>query len=166
MNRRHALLLIALVPLALRAAEPLPAPLPLHAPVQDKNFYVLSVLREQLPRVLATKREALHKAATECEKEAECFAAAMRWSDAEMTEVAAALRPTEELMRALRRSGAYVRYASKPDDELLAAAWLDAARGINNIRRRWSRISACRPRRSSSSRTRGIPPPICATPRA
>jgi hypothetical protein len=133
MNRRRALLLVALLPLALRAAEPLRAPLPLHAPVQDKNFYVLSLLQEPLPRVLAAKREALHKAATECEKEAECFAAAMRWSDSEMTEVAAALRPTEELMRALRRSGAYVRFASKPDDELLAAAWLDAARGINNI---------------------------------
>lgn len=142
MNRRHALLLVALLPLALRAAEPLPAPLPLRAPVQDKNFYVLSLMERtpasdvDLKRLLATKRDALHKAATACEKEAECFATALRWSDAEMNEAAAALRrayATDAMGRALRRSGAYVRYASKSNDELLAAAWLDAARGINNI---------------------------------
>lgn len=142
MNRRRVLLLIALFPLALRAAEPLRAPLPLREPVQDKNFYVLSLMERtrpsdvELTRLLATKRAALHQAATACEKEAECFAAALRWSDAEMAEGAAALRRVsamDEIAGALRRSGAYVRYASKPDHELLAAAWLDAARGINNI---------------------------------
>jgi len=119
--------------IVLLLATPLHAPLPLHEPVRDKNFYLLSVLHERLPQLLAAKREALHKAATDCEKDAECYAATLRWSDAEMAEVAAALRPSAELTRALRRSGAYVRYESNSDDELLDAAWLDAARGINNI---------------------------------
>jgi hypothetical protein len=140
--KRALALVLLLVPLALRAADPLRAPLPLRAPVQDKNFYVLSLMERTPPsdvdlkRLLATKREALHQAATSCEKEAECFAAALRWSDAEMNEAAAALRrayATDEMGRALRRSGAYIQYAAKPDDELLAAAWLDAARGINRI---------------------------------
>ena len=125
--------MLLFVAATLQAAEPLHAPLPLRNAVQDKNFYVLSLLDQQLPRVLEAKRAALHTAATTCEKDAECFAAALRWSDVEMSEVAAALRPTSELMRALRGSGAYVRYESKSDAELLAAAWLDAARGINNI---------------------------------
>jgi hypothetical protein len=142
MNRRQVLLLLALLPFTVRAADPLRAPLLLRAPVQDKNFYVLSLMERTPPsdadlnRLLSSKRDALHKAATECEKDAECFASAMRWSDAEMQEGAAALRRasgTDELARGLRRSGAYLQYASKPDDELLAAAWLDAARGINNI---------------------------------
>jgi DUF218 domain len=135
MPRRSPFLLAVLLlgALAARAAEPLRAPLPLRDPLQDKNFWLLSVLDQPLPQVLAAKREALHRAATACEKEAECFAAALRWTDGEMAEVAAALRPADALMRALRGSGAYVRYASKPDRELLAAAWLDAARGINNI---------------------------------
>lgn len=118
---------------ALRAAGPAHAPLPLRDAVRDKNFFVLSLIEQKLPDVLAAKRAALHKAATECEKEAECFAAALRWTDAEMNDVAAALKPNAELIGALRRSGAYVRYASKSDDELLDAAWLDAARGINNL---------------------------------
>lgn len=131
--RRALAVSLLFASLALLAAEPAHAPLPLRAPVQDKNFYVLSLLEADVPRLLAAKREALHKAATECEKEAECFAAALRWTDAEMAEAAAALRPTAELTRALRRGGAYVRYTDRSDQELLAAAWLDAARGINNI---------------------------------
>jgi hypothetical protein len=154
MNRHRTLLLaLLLAPAALFAAEPLRAPLPLRAPVQDKNFYVLSLLERdkgaagaiaadaELQALGKAKQEALHTAGATCEVDVECFLAAMRLSDAEVARAGTALRGLGEGSAAirqlvdgpLRRSGAYVRYDGKPSGELLAAAWGDAARGINNI---------------------------------
>jgi hypothetical protein len=128
---------VALIAVAALAAEPLHAPLPLRHPVQDKNFFVLSAMESsaaiandaELKRLLTAKRDALHKLAA-C-ADVECFAAPMRWSDAEINDVAAALRrlSVPEMTERLRRSGAYVRY----EDDLLASAWRHAAKGINNI---------------------------------
>src|SRR2546430_2418898 len=147
MNRLLAV--VFFVPLVLAAAEPSHTPLPLRHPVQDKNFFVLSLMERtpavandaELKTLLAAKRDALHKAATACEPNVDCFATAMRWSDAEVAEAAQALRhlfDSDQAVRemtdgVLRRSGAYVGYEGKKGDELLAASWLDAAKGINNI---------------------------------
>src|SRR5262245_525183 len=93
-----AVVALLFVAVALRAAEPLHAPLPLRHPVQDKNFFVLSLMEgsaaiendAELKRLLAAKTDALHK--TIACTDVDCFAAPMRWSEGEMNDVAAALR--------------------------------------------------------------------------
>ena len=128
---------------SLLAAAPDRAPLPLSAPVQDKNFFVLSLLEKAAPpsdgelkELLRAKQEALR---AECD--VACFTAKMRFSDDEISRAAVAL---EQLYRsnaavremtdgALRRSGTYVRYQSKEGAAFLAAAWREAAAGINHV---------------------------------
>ena len=108
MNRLLAV--VFFVPLALSAAEPSHTPLPLRHPVQDKNFFVMSLMERtpavandaELKTLLAAKRDALHKAATACEPNVDCFAAAMRWSDAEVAEAAQALRHLYDSDQAVR----------------------------------------------------------------
>lgn len=100
-------------------------------PVQDKNFLLLSLI-ERTPavaRVIASDPELakLHEK--------------RQWTDAEIAAAADALKrlydksdAVRELTDgALRRSRAYTRYDAKSGRELLAAAWIDAARGIDNI---------------------------------
>jgi hypothetical protein len=142
-------LAVLLVASAAQAAEPARAPLPLRAPVQDKNFYLLTLLEKtsaastdaDLKALLEGKTAALGKATTTCALDCDCFAAAMRLSDDEVSRAADALRRlyrTNKTIRqltdgTLRSSGTYVLHRSKSGEELLATAWLDAARGINNI---------------------------------
>jgi hypothetical protein len=149
--RRKSLLFVVLflASLAAPAAEPAKAPLRLRAPVQDKNFYLLSLLERSpavlndsdLTALLVEKVAALRKATSTCALDCACFASAMRFSDAEITQVADDLRRlyrTNKSMRELvdgplRASGTVRLSQSKDGDELLAAAWLEAASGINNI---------------------------------
>lgn len=132
------------------AQEPARRVLELRSPVQDKNFYALSLLertpgaakavREEgsLANILDRKRMALEAAAKSCET-ASCVDGALRWTDAEIAAGAAGLKKvysTSDAARqmvdgALRESGAYVRYESKAGGDLLAQAWTDAARGMN-----------------------------------
>lgn len=143
---RCGLLLLALLLFAV--ADPARAPLPLRAPVQDKNFYALSLLArtpaiaadDELKGLLQAKADALHGAVATCKLDCNCFAAAMRFSDDEIARAADALRrlaqtsaAVREAIGALRRSGTYILHGAKSDDELLAAAWLDEARAINNV---------------------------------
>ena len=101
--------------------------LTLSAPVQDRNFYVLSLLERSpevtnalagalpLRNILRTKQGALEKARASCSA-VSCFDEALRWTDAEIATAAEAL---EKLFLAdaavrkvtdqrLRSSGAYV----------------------------------------------------------
>lgn len=159
MNRRCALVLAVLVfgPIHVLAQKPAPeparAPLSLTSPVQDKNFFLLSLFEtsrsaaaivgsdSELKELLRVKREALHDAATHCDADVQCFTAGLRFSDGEVSAVSGALL---RLYRAhppvramvdddLRRSGAYVRYQTNSGGTLLVAAWEDAAHGINRI---------------------------------
>jgi hypothetical protein len=117
------------------AAEPVKAPLPLRSPVQDKNFYVLSLLERDpaalndtaLDTLRAAKVLALHHAANTCALDVNCFAAAMRFTDTEIALVAGVLRRIGRV-DALASSGTEILHQSD-----LAAAWIDAANGINNI---------------------------------
>ena len=88
---RRLLAVLLFVPVVLCAAEPRHAPLPLRAPLQDKNFFVLSLMERtpasvivaddaELKSLLTLKRDALHKTATTCQSEVDCFTAPMRWS--------------------------------------------------------------------------------------
>jgi hypothetical protein len=112
----------------------------MRSPLQDKNFFVLSVLQrtpmqdDDLAAIASNKRDALRNALATCGVDAACFASGLRLTDGEIERAAAALQHHgAATAEAIRRSGAYVRYDSKDDGELLAAAWLDAAHAINNI---------------------------------
>src|SRR4029077_19398828 len=77
------------------AAEPLRAPVRLPAPVQDKNFYLLSILERTpdvrdavkaepaLARLAAERLAALDKAAKTCNLDLDCYAASFQWSEAQ-----------------------------------------------------------------------------------
>lgn len=134
-------------------AEPAKSPVALHSPVQDKNFYLLSMLERSaavrqvakadptLAALTEAKRASLERAVSSCGADLECYAAAMKWSDAESSTAAQALRGLYEQSHALKRlvdgplraSGMFQRDHDQPGEELLSRAWLDAARGINNI---------------------------------
>jgi len=129
------------------------APVEWRAPVQDKNFYLLSAMKwtpelereirseARLAGLAAAKRAALKHADEGCGKELACYTGGLEWKDGEISAAAGALRELYSRGGAvrklvdgpLRRSGMFQRYHSKPGDELLAQAWEDAARGINNI---------------------------------
>jgi hypothetical protein len=129
-----------------------PAPLHLTAAVQDKNFYLLSLIERDksarraietdpvLAAIATAKGESLAKAAKSCGLELLCYATATKWTDAEIGSAGNALRGlyTENVAvkqmvdGPLRASGVLVRYHGKPGADLLAQGFEDAARGINN----------------------------------
>jgi hypothetical protein len=134
--RRTVLFLLLLCGLVIQAAEPGRAPVPLRAPLQDKNFYLLSLI-ERTPAVARVIADDPELAAIGREK-ANALRAdwqQLRFSEAEITAASTALRRLYEHNEAIRqlvdgeirRSGVYVRSAD------IAAVWADAARGINNI---------------------------------
>jgi hypothetical protein len=137
----------------LAAAEPLRAPVRLQAPVQDKNFYLLSMLERTpdardavkaepaLARIAAERLAVLDKAAKTCNLDLNCYAAAFEWSGEQSNEAGralAALYRTSPAVRRLvdgplRESGMYVRYQSLGGDQLLDHAWADCIHGINRV---------------------------------
>ena len=146
-----AILLLAGAAIAFQqAAEPSHKPLELRDPVQDKNFYLLSIVQRNAAAREAVKKDrvlaefsaerlsALDHAVSSCDTDIECNAAAFHWSDAQIADGAralAALYPATPAIRAvtgeLRNAGAYLRYQDLPDRELLGGAWSDCLRGIN-----------------------------------
>ena len=132
MHRRRTLLFAALLlACGARSTAPAKAPLPLSKPVQDKNFYLLSLIERTPPvaRVMASDGE-LSKLRNR-----------RRFTDDDIAAGADALKRLYDRSQnvrdmtdgPLRRSGAYVRYRAMSGRERLAAAWIDAARGIDNI---------------------------------
>jgi len=119
-------------------------------PVQDKNFYLLSsfqrtrdvrkaLSRSQVLRQLANQKvEALKKSAS-CSN-VKCFEELIRFDAPTIDTVASELQtlanqPEFKLLisKNLRPSGVFVKYSQQPDAQLLAAAWKDAAAGLNRI---------------------------------
>lgn len=124
--------------------------LSLPKPVQDKNFYLLSLFQrnpqarrllsqnKSLKQLAADKAMALKKAAS-CDN-AGCFVELIRFDGPTIEAVANALqtlasRPAfKRLARNdLRPSGVFIRYSDQSDAQMLAAAWKDAANGMNRI---------------------------------
>jgi DUF218 domain len=125
----------------------------LDAPVQDKNFYLLSMLERMpevrdvvkaepaLARITAERLAALDKAAKTCNLDLDCYAAAFQWTDTQANEAGHALvglyRDSAAVRRltdgTLRESGMYVRYQSLAGDQLLDHAWADCVHGIDRI---------------------------------
>jgi hypothetical protein len=126
---------MVLAGLLLAAALPLHAPLPLTRPVQDKNFYALSLLernpaalrQKTLDALRDAKLLALQRAVSTCALDVGCFAQAMRFSDDEIRTARQALRTLHVDDHALQTSGTEILHPA------VEAAWLDAADGINNI---------------------------------
>ena len=124
--------------------------LSLPKPVQDKNFYLLSLFqRDQKARKLISRNRVLRqlakdkvlalKKASSCDSMA-CVDELIRFNDQTIDAVAAEL---QRLARApqfkhlatndLRRSGVFIKYYEQSDDQMLVAAWKDAAAGLNRI---------------------------------
>src|SRR5678815_4225700 len=84
--------LLASLPGLAASAEPLHAPVRMEAPVQDKNFYLLSMLERTpevrdavraepaLARIAAERMAALDQAAKTCNLDLDCYAAAFQLS--------------------------------------------------------------------------------------
>lgn len=119
-------------------------------PTQDKLFYVLSMMQN-----LSDVRKALNKNKTlksiskersrtfidsaNC-NDVNCYDNIFRFTDAKIetiTKVFEASANDKNLTRLvqnhLRPSGMFIRYDSKTNAEILAAAWRDAAKGVNHI---------------------------------
>jgi DUF218 domain len=124
--------------------------LSLPKPVQDKNFYLLSLFQRtpQVRRLLsqnralkqlaATKASALKKAAT-CNN-ADCFDQLIRFDGPAIEAVAAELETLANRVefkllakKDLRPSGVFIKYDNQSDAQMLVAAWKDAANGMNRI---------------------------------
>lgn len=135
------------------AAQPITKPLPLHAPLQDKDFYLLSVLQNnsevrtaltkapELAQIRAERKYFLDQSIKTCKENATCMVKSLLWTDEEIQAVSFALAriyqdnpPLRELVdKELRPSGAYVLYEKKSGDEFLTSVWEICARGLNNI---------------------------------
>ncbi len=124
---------------------------------QDKSFYLLTlidttsaaraaVVADATLSALATQRaQALSDAKQTCAGEVTCLGAAAKWSDADITSVGDALVALPELAPVsadLRRSGTAMLHAGGSDNELLRAAWQDAAHALNDG---WSHTFATLP---------------------
>jgi hypothetical protein len=109
------------------------APVRLESPVQDKNFYLLSLLeRSPAARNAIGNDPLLGKLRPD--------AATFQWSEAQIAEASRALaglyRNSPEIKALvdgpLRDSGMYVRYDKLDGGALLEHAWQDCARGIDH----------------------------------
>src|SRR5881394_2587291 len=119
-------------------------------PVQDKNFFLLSLFqrtrevrkvlsRSQALRQLANQRVAALKKSASCNN-VKCFEELIRFDAPTIDTVASELRtlanqPELKLLisKNLRPSGVFVKYSEQSDAQMLAAAWQDAAAGLNRI---------------------------------
>jgi len=149
----HALVLTR----ALAQTAPAPASgfnpaykLSLPQPVQDKNFYLLSLfqrtpdVRKLLSqssglRFLANQRVSALKKAASCNN-VDCFDELMRFNgptiEAVTTELLKLANQPEFkrlVNKDLRPSGVFVKYSQQANELMLAAAWRDAAAGLNRL---------------------------------
>ena len=119
-------------------------------PVQDKNFYLLSLFQRnaQARRVLSQNKVlkqlandkvlAIKKAAS-C-NDVSCFDQMIRLDGPTIEAVSAELqalanRPEFTLLakKDLRPSGVFIKYRDQSDPQMFVAAWKDAAAGLNRI---------------------------------
>ncbi len=121
----------------------------MHAPLQDKNFYLLSLFAQhpQLRGALLVD-DTLHTLAKQraarvavCRTDAACMVSAAMWSQADTAQAADALvalyagnaQFREAVATALAQSGAYALYSASNGEEQLRQAWLTCAGGLNEI---------------------------------
>ncbi|HEX3084531.1 MAG TPA: YdcF family protein [Pyrinomonadaceae bacterium] len=124
--------------------------LSLPKPVQDKNFYLLSLwqrnreVRRLLSRSNALKQLAQSKVLALKKAESctnvECFDHLMRFDEPTIEAVATELQKVasepqfKQLVKNdMRRSGVFIKHEQLADAQMLVAAWKDAAAGLNGI---------------------------------
>src|SRR5262249_2035067 len=132
------------------AQQPIRAPVPMESAVQDKNFYILSLLERSTPlrdelqhdsaleRIRSGKIAGL-KTVTGCVAELTCYTKALKWTDGDIEAVEQSLRALhrnssqfrETVSRPIRASGLYQLHSELKEEELVAWAWRDAAAGVN-----------------------------------
>lgn len=121
-----------------------------HNPVQDKNFYLLSLFQNQpkaraglqnnkIFKALAKQQLETLKNAANCH-DVMCYDQAFRFSEEQIETVAKVFEssPLDPNLKNLvekhvRPSGMFIKYDREPDAPALAFAWRDAARGLNHI---------------------------------
>ncbi len=124
--------------------------LSLSTPVQDKNFYLLSLFQRtkgvrkllsqnKLLRHLANERLMALKKSASCNN-VNCLAELMRLDGPTIEAVAGELQSLADqpefkrlVKNDLRPSGVFVRYGEQSDAQMVMAAWKDAANGLNRI---------------------------------
>lgn len=119
-------------------------------PVQDKNFFLLSLFQRNrevrtllrgnptLKRLAREKLLGLKK--TESCDNVGCLEESMRFDGPTVEDVSSELQKLAQqpqlrrlMQKDLRPSGVFIKYSEKSDAEMLAAAWKDAAAGLNRI---------------------------------
>ncbi len=138
--------------LCLLAADPAKAPLALRSPVQDKNFYLLSMI-ERTPAVRAATRSdpALAKLAGDlrtrlrdadsCGSQVGCYTFAPTWQPDEIAAAASALRSlyaadpnvAHLVDGPLRASGVFQLQQYMAGPEFLARSFADAAKARSSV---------------------------------
>jgi hypothetical protein len=113
---------------------------PLFAMLHSADGWAEALRGDAVLRKLAAERAArVPKDA--CAPSPQCLADAWLWTEADIATVDARLRLllrdrrlTETLVAAqMRRSGRFARYSTRPDVELVATAWAEAAAAINRV---------------------------------
>jgi hypothetical protein len=122
-------------------------------PVMGKNFFVFEAIAKSpeatraiaadpaLGAIRETRLKSLSAAAQTCAADTSCHAVAFKWTDAEIGAAEQALRALVAKSASvkaivdsqMRPSGLFQRYNSEDAAGLLAAAWRDAAAGLNRI---------------------------------
>jgi hypothetical protein len=138
--------------LCLLAADPAKAPLALRSPVQDKNFYLLSMIERTsavhaatgsdpaLTKLAGNLRTRLRDADS-CGSQVDCYTSAPTWQPDEIAAAASALRSlyaadpgvARMVDGPLRASGVFQLHQDLPGPEFLAQSFTDAAKAINHI---------------------------------
>jgi len=149
MCRILCLFLAAAVSCAVAQELPAAVPMEYKSPVEDKNFYLFSMIERTpgirqaviadpvLKRFATTRLSALTEATKTCQIKVDCYASALKWSDADAEQARQALAhlagtgTLRELIHRLRVSGVYFRYNGLDDAEMLSRAWMDGVRGMN-----------------------------------
>ena len=118
-------------------------PLHLKSAVEDKNFYLLSMIQRtpEVRQVIGAALPADRGIPAQCGPKPECFVDALKWSDEQIATASKSLRDLYGRSAAvkqmvdgpLRASGVLVRANSKSGADLLAEGWIEAAHGINRI---------------------------------
>ncbi len=122
-------------------------------PVQDKNFYLLSLF-QQLPEVRATLLEdvivkqhgapyvnSFSSSINNCGGNTKCLDDALRWRSGDVRKIGKRLqelcksRPELKAMvnKHMRPSGMFARFSNEPDHIMLLLAWEEAVEGMHHI---------------------------------
>jgi hypothetical protein len=127
--------------------------LPLASPLQDKNFYLLSLLQknaevrralvadQEIAEISVERKRSVERELAQCKENVACTLKGLLWNDEEIHAISLALarlyREDKSVRllvdKELRPSGAYVLYQKQSGDTLLANAWDTCARGLNDV---------------------------------